>query len=112
MERYAMVTRVRPGKLAEYTALHADVWPDVLSMIHECNICNYSVHASQLPDGHDYLFSYFEYVGENFEADMKKMANDEVTQHWWAVCKPMLEPVAELAPGEVWAPLEEVFYCV
>jgi len=111
MKRYAMVTRVRPGKLAEYARLHADVWPGVLAMIRQCNIRNYSIHSVRLPDGHDYLFSYFEYVGEDFEADMRIMADDGDTQRWWAVCKPLLQPVAMLAPGEVWAPLEEVFYC-
>ena len=111
MKRYGMVTRVLPGRLEEYTRLHADVWPGVLAKIEQCNIRNYSIHAGQLPDGHDYLFSYFEYIGEDFEADMQRMAEHEETQRWWAVCKPLLEPVTPLAPGEVWAPLDEVFYC-
>ena len=110
MKRYSMVTRVRPGKLAEYAELHANAWPGVLAMISRCNICNYSISATKLPDGHDYLFSYFEYVGEDFDADMQVMAADEETQRWWAVCKPLLEPVTELPPGEVWAPLDELFY--
>jgi L-rhamnose mutarotase len=111
MNRYAMVARVRPGKLAEYCELHAAVWPGVLRMIGGCSIRNYSIHATRLPDGRDYLFSYFEYVGSDFAADMRKMAADEETQRWWAVCKQLLEPVADLAPGEVWSLLEEVFYC-
>ena len=63
------------------------------------NIRNYSIHTARLPDGRDYLFSYFEYVGEDFEADSRKMAADPETQRWWALCKPLLEPVADLAPG-------------
>lgn len=110
MQRYAMATQVRPDKLDEYKSLHADVWPGVLAMIQRCNIRNYSIHTARLPDGHDYLFSYFEYVGEDFAADMQKMADDEETQRWWAVCKPLLQPTTPLPPGEVWAPLEEVFY--
>jgi L-rhamnose mutarotase len=102
---------VRPGKLDEYAQLHAEAWPGVLDMIGQCNIRNYSIHVARLPDGRDYLFSYFEYIGRDFEADMQKMAEDEETQRWWAVCKPLLEPVSELAPGEVWSPLAEVFYC-
>jgi len=106
MKRYGMVIKVRPKKLAEYKRLHAAVWPDVLKMIRECNIRNYSIYHK---DG--YLFSYFEYVGEDFAADMAKMAADPTTQTWWDVCKPCQEPLATRAPGEWWAVMEEVFHC-
>ena len=110
MKRYAMVTQMRPGKLEEYTRLHAEVWPGVLEMIHQCKIRNYSIYTARLPDGHDYLFSYFEYLGDDFDADMRKMAEDEETQRWWAVCKPLLTSVVNLPPGEVWAQTKEVFH--
>jgi len=110
MIRYGMVTQVLPGKLDEYRRLHADVWPGVLRMIKQCNIRNYSIFAARLPDGHDYLFSYFEYVGDDFEADMAKMTADEETVRWWAVCKPLLTSVVVFPPGEVWMQMGEVFH--
>ncbi len=110
MKRFGMVTQVLPGKLDEYKRLHAEVWPGVLRRIGQSNIRNYSIFTARLPDGHDYLLSYFEYVGDDFDADMAKMAADEETQRWWAVCKPLLAPVDALPPGEVWSPLEEVFH--
>jgi L-rhamnose mutarotase len=110
MQRYGMVTRVLPGKLDNYRLLHADVWPKVLTMIEQSNIENYSIYTARLTDGHDYLFSYFEYVGDDFDGDMAKMAADDDTQRWWALCKPLLESVTVLPPGEVWSPLEEVFH--
>ena len=110
MKRYGMVTRVLPGKLDEYRRLHANAWPGVLRRIEQCNIRNYSIFATRLPDGHDYLFSYFEYVGDDFEKDMANIGADEETVRWWAVCKPLLAPVAELPPGEVWVPMDEVFH--
>ena len=73
MKRYGMVIRVRPEKLEEYKRLHAKVWPAVLRTISECNICNYSIYHK---DG--YLFSYFEYHGGDFGADMAKMVVDPV----------------------------------
>lgn len=106
MQRYGMVLKVKPEKLEEYKRLHADVWPEVLDMIRECNIRNYSIFHR---DG--YLFSYFEYVGEDFEADMEKMAADPTTQEWWDVCMPCQEPVETADEGEWWAPMEEVFHC-
>jgi L-rhamnose mutarotase len=106
MKRYGMAIRIRPENLDEYKRLHADVWPDVLKMIGECNIRNYSIYHK---DG--MMFSYFEYVGDDFDADMAKMAADPTTQKWWDVCKPLLDPLATRAPGEFWANMEEVFHC-
>ena len=106
MKRYGMVIKVRSEKLQEYRKLHAAVWPDVLKMIAECNIRNYSIYHK---DG--WLFSYFEYHGEDFQADVAKMAADETTQQWWAVCKPCQEPLETRAEGEWWANMEEVFHC-
>jgi len=106
MQRYGQVIRVWPEKLEEYKELHAAVWPDVLKKITECNIRNYSIFYK---DG--YLFAYFEYVGDDFDADMAKMAADETTQKWWAVCKPCQAPVDNRQPGEWWANMEEVFHC-
>jgi len=106
MQRYGMVIKVKPGKFQVYKQLHAQVWPDVLKMIKECNIRNYSIYHK---DG--YLFSYFEYVGDDFESDMAKMAADPTTQKWWDVCKPCQEPLETRAEGQWWASMEEVFHC-
>ena len=110
MQRYGWVIGVKEDRIEEYKRLHADVWPDVLQMIKECNLQNYSIYLRKLPDGKHYLFSYVEYVGADFEADMAKMAADETTQKWWAVCKPCQEPLPDLAEGEWWADMEEVFH--
>jgi L-rhamnose mutarotase len=108
--RYGSVVRLRGEKIAEYKRLHAAVWPEVLKMIHDANIRNYSIYLRKLPDGQHYLFSYFEYVGNDFEADMGRMSADAKTQEWWAVCKPLQDPLPDVAPGEWWAGMEEVFH--
>jgi len=106
MKRFGWVAKVKPEKLDEYKRLHADVWPDVLKMIKECNLQNYSIYYR---DG--CLFSYVEYTGEDFDADMAKMADDETTQKWWAVCTPCMEPADdENAAAGVWMDMEEVFH--
>jgi L-rhamnose mutarotase len=111
MKRYASIIEVKKDKLDEYLRLHANVWPDVLNMIKECKIQNYSIFLRRLPDGKYYLFSYFEYMGEDFDRDMAKMAADETTQQWWDVCKPCQKPLEDRSEGEWWAAMEEVFHC-
>ena len=110
MKRYGTVIGLRAEKLNEYRKLHAAVWPDVLKMIKQCHIQNYSIYLRQLDDGRHYLFSYFEHTGSDFAADMARMAADPATQKWWAVCKPCQKPLANHAPEEWWASMEEVFH--
>ena len=110
VQRYGSVIGVRPEKIAAYKKLHAAVWPGVLKMIKQCNIRNYSIYLRRLPDGRHYLFSYFEYTGSDFAADMAKMAADPTTQKWWSVCIPCQEPLPDRAPNEWWAGMEEVFH--
>lgn len=105
MQRYGMVLRLRPEATQEYKRYHAAVWPEVLAMITACNIRNYSIYFK---DG--FLFSYFEYHGRDFQADMARMAADKTTQEWWAVMQPMQDPLPTRQPGEWWADMEEVFH--
>jgi len=105
MRRYGQIIGVKTDQLETYKAYHANVWPEVLAMIRQCNIRNYSIFYRE-----GQLFAYFEYVGDDFEADMAKMAADPKTQEWWEIMMPMQEPVASRADGEWWANMEEVFH--
>jgi len=109
-ERYAMITGLKPERIAYYKELHAAVWPGVLKQIKECNIQNYSIYLKEI-DNKYYLFSYFEYTGNDYDADMQKMAADEETQRWWEETDPTQIPFPETAANDkIWARMEEVFY--
>lgn len=110
MKRLGTVVGLKEEKIDEYKKLHSNVWPEVLKKISECNITNYSIYLRKLPDGNHYLFSYFEYVGDDFEADCAKMAADETTQKWWDVCMPCQKPLEDRDEGQWWAQMEEVFH--
>ena len=105
MKRYGSVIKLKPEKEEEYRELHANVWPSVLEMIRECNIRNYSIYFK---DG--WMFSYFEYVGVDFDADMKTMAADPNTQAWWKLTDPCQELLETRKEGEWWASMEELFH--
>lgn len=105
MKRCASVIGIKPEHRAEYERLHADVWPAVLAQISQSNIRNYSIYRYG-----ELLFSYFEYIGEDFEADMAGMAADPTTQKWWDVCMPLQTPVADRKDGEWWADIPEIFH--
>jgi L-rhamnose mutarotase len=105
MKRYGQVIRLRPEKLEEYKRLHAAVWPEVLKMIRQCHIRNYTIYYR---DG--LLFAYYEYRGSDHAADMAKMAADPKTQGWWKLTDPCQQPVESAPPGTWWAPMEEFFH--
>ncbi len=107
MRRMGLCNRLRPEKVAEYRALHAQAWPGVLATITACNIRNFSIF---LREPENLLFAYWEYHGEDFAADMRKMAADPTTRRWWALTDPCQQPYESRAAGENWAMMEEVFF--
>jgi L-rhamnose mutarotase len=109
-KRFAWITGLKPEKAAYYKQLHANPWPGVNQMLKECNIQNYSIHLKEI-DGKPYLFSYLEYTGNNWEADMKKIAADPETQRWWKETDPCQAPLPDAAAqGKIWSDMDEVYY--
>jgi L-rhamnose mutarotase len=104
-QRHASVVQLIPEKEAEYRQLHTAVWPEVLNAIAAAGIRNYSIF---LRDG--MLFSYLEYAGTDYDADMAALANDPATRKWWLLTDPCQNPVASAEPGDWWAPAVEVFH--
>jgi L-rhamnose mutarotase len=109
MKRFGQIIRLKPEKYEEYKRLHADPWPEVLATIEAANIRNYSIYH-----WNGFLFAYFEYVGDNFDADMAKVAADPKTREWWALTDPCQQPVEGSSSGSVegnwWHTMEELFH--
>lgn len=98
--RSGSLIKVRPEFEERYIILHKHTFPGVLESIRRYNIRNYSIF---LLDG--VLFSHNEYVGSNYDADMKAIG-DETTKEWWKLTDPMQEPLTTRKEGEWWAEME------
>lgn len=110
VKRFGSVTGLKAERMDYYKQLHANAWPEVLKRIKECNIQNYSIYVQKI-DSSYYLFSYFEYAGSDFDADMKKMADDPMTQKWWKETDPCQQPLPEAAAKkQIWTDMEQVFH--
>ncbi|KAJ5481979.1 hypothetical protein N7475_000791 [Penicillium sp. IBT 31633x] len=109
--RFAQIVHLKPSALAAYKECHANVWPEVLQLIKECNMVDYTIFF----DGERTLFATFKYVGTDIKADMVKMRADQKMREWWSMTDEMQE---SLIPGAVstvegpgwWKNLEEVFH--
>jgi L-rhamnose mutarotase len=110
VERYGMVIGVKPEKIEDYKRLHAAAWPGVLAKIKECRIRNYSIYLREVEPGQFLLFSFFEYTGDDFAADMAKMAADPETRRWWRETDPCQVPIPTRAGDEFWSRMTEVFH--
>lgn len=106
-QRMGMVIGIHADDIAEYKRLHSDVWPTVLARLKASNITNFSIF---LREPENLMFSYWEYTGENYQADMDAIAADQNTQDWWKICGPMQNALDTRADGEWWANMEHVFF--
>lgn len=68
MQRYGSVIRIPQSHREQFERHHANVWPEVLKVLHDSNIRNFSMYRYG-----ELLFEYLEYVGNDFESDMKKL---------------------------------------
>ena len=51
-----------------------------------------------------------EYVGEDYKGDMAKMSASPITQQWWDLVKPLMQPLDDRKEGEFWSDMEEIYY--
>ena len=107
--RFGSVIGLRPEKEQYYRELHANAWPSVLEQLQKSGVRNYSIFVTEL-EGKRYLFSYFEYVGNDFDADMRAMAEDPETQRWWKETDPCQIQLPTRDPGANWSDMERVFF--
>ncbi len=105
MQRYGQIIGLKAEQVEAYERIHAETWPEVLAMIAQCNIRNYTIFRHGLV-----LFAYFEYIGDDFDRDMAKMAKDPKTQEWWSHTDPMQAPLEDRKSGEWWANMKAVFH--
>jgi L-rhamnose mutarotase len=110
VQRFGSVIGVKEEALEKYKQMHAQPWPEINAKLRDVNIRNYSIYLTQWPDGDYYLFSYFEYTGDDFDADMKKMADDPKTKEWWSHTDPMQIPLSNKQENEWWKVMEEVYH--
>lgn len=98
------IGQLKPEKIAEYDQLHAACWPHIRQLLRDCGIQNYSIFR------HDTLvFSYFEYIGADYDADMARMAADETNKAWWRLTDPCFERYA-CGQSEFCCDMKQIFY--
>ncbi len=102
MERYAWKAIVKDGCIEEYKRRHAEIWPELVALLKEAGICNYSIWNV----GNE-LFGYYECEkGVAFAA--KTQADSPLVDKWNEYMKDVM--IMEMDPETGAQPmLTEVF---
>jgi L-rhamnose mutarotase len=108
--RYGMVIGLKTEAIERYEDLHANPWPAVLDQLDRSHLRDFSIWTVELRPGEHYLFGYFTYDGDDFDADMAIMAEDAETKRWWLETDPCQVPIPTAGEGEQWTMMREVFF--
>lgn len=107
---FGQIGRIKPECIEEYCRLHevdvyTEKWAGVLQLIRDCNIQNYNIFIED-----DVVFGYYEYVGDDYEADMAKMAADPLNQEWWSHTRPCFTKYKADSPEAFYTDMKQIFH--
>ena len=86
--RFGSLIKLKPEYEERYIILHKHTFSGVLDRIRKSNIRNYSIFLRA-----GMLFSFFEYIGNDYDGDIAEIGRDKVTKEWWKLTDPMQEPL-------------------
>lgn len=90
MEKYAWSARIVPGMKEEYKRRHDEIWPELVALLKEAGICNYTIWNVG-----DTLFGYYECErGVDFAA--KTQSESPIVAKWDEYMKDVL--IMEMDP--------------
>lgn len=102
MERMAWKGRIKSGCKDEYVRRHNEIWPEMVKLLKDAGICNYTIFNTG-----DELFGYYE-CEKGVAFAEKTQAESPVVDRWNEYMKDILE--LEMDPETGAQPkLEQVF---
>ena len=101
-KRFGFKMKMIPGFKEEYKKRHSEIWPELVQLLKNEGIGNYSIF---LDEETNTLFAYQEQSGENSSQDP---GNTEVVKKWWKFMADIMETNPDNSPVTI--PLEQVFY--
>ncbi|HEX4767187.1 MAG TPA: L-rhamnose mutarotase [Lichenihabitans sp.] len=101
-EKIAFTMRLNPGQAAEYERRHDAIFPELVTLLREAGISDYSIHLD--PATH----VLFGVLWRRKDHGMDDLPSHPVMQRWWAHMADIME--ANAANEPVVTPLRTVFH--
>jgi len=102
MKRFGFKMKLIPGFRDEYRKRHGEIWPELVKMLKDQGIGNYSIFYDEETST---LFAYQEQSGESSSQDL---GTEEIVKKWWKYMADIMETNPDNSPVTV--PLEQVFF--
>lgn len=100
--RVGKIVKLKPNMASYYISLHANPWPEVEAALKRHHLHRFSIFRVD-----DLLFSFYEYDGDDYTADMASLARE--TEEWLRETDACQEAYHRDFPG-LWEEMEEVFF--
>jgi L-rhamnose mutarotase len=101
-ERYAFKMFLNAGCAEEYRRRHDAIWPELVQLLRDAGIANYSIHLDQETS---ILFAYLE---RGIDHRMEVLPEHPVMRRWWDHMRGIMRTNPDGSPVVV--PLAEVFH--
>ena len=101
-KRFGFKMKMLPGFKDEYQKRHSDIWTELVLLLENEGIRNYSIFFDEETNT---LFAYQEQSGESSSQDL---GETEVVKKWWKYMADIMETNPDNSPVTI--PLEEVFH--
>ena len=100
MQRNAFKMKLKPGFADEYKKRHTAIWPELVSLLKDAGISDYSIF---LDEESNTLFA----IQKQEKKSSQDLGSREVVQKWWAYMADIMETNPDQSPL---IPLKEVFH--
>lgn len=94
--------KLYPGFKEEYKKRHGDIWPELVKLLKNQGVGNYSIFYDEETN---ILFAYQEQSGESSSQDL---GTEEIVKKWWKYMADIMETNPDNSPVSI--PLEQVFF--
>ena len=102
MNRIAFKMLLLPGNEAEYQKRHDEIWPELVVLLKEAGISEYSIFLDQETNE---LFGVLTAADQTL---LNSLPAQAIMQKWWAYMSDIMETNPDHSP--VSRPLKEIFY--
>jgi L-rhamnose mutarotase len=102
MKRSGFKMKLLPGFKEEYRQRHSEIWPELVELLKNEGIANYSIF---LDEETNTLFAYQEQTGESSSQDL---GSTKIVKRWWKYMADIMETNEDNSPVTI--PMEQVFF--
>ena len=102
MEKFAFRMQLNPDCREEYIRRHDEIWPELVGLLKEAGVEDYSIHLDPETD------ALFGVLWRREDHGMDALPNHPVMQKWWAHMADIMATNSDNSPVSV--PLETVFH--